>query len=121
MGEGIKVDPNKVEAIKSWEVPISVKGVRSFLGFANFYREFVPNFSEIVRPFLDLTKKDHAFLWTHSHDQAFEHLKRVFTTAPVLALYDPEKKLLQKQTALDMSWEPVYLNLIMIDPLDLLC
>ena len=92
LGEGIKVDPEKVEAIKSWSPPNSVKGVRSFLGFANFYREFIPNFSKIVQPLLNLTKKDHAFLWHDEHQSSFELLKKIFTTAPVLALYDPDRK-----------------------------
>ncbi|KAI0996563.1 hypothetical protein K3495_g11619 [Podosphaera aphanis] len=91
LGEGIKVDPEKVQAIKSWEVPTTVKGVRSFLGFANFYREFIPNFSKIVYPLLDLTKKDRAFLWLEEHEESFETLKELFITAPVLALYDPER------------------------------
>ncbi|KAI0996107.1 hypothetical protein K3495_g12074 [Podosphaera aphanis] len=90
LGEGIKVDPEKVQAIKSWEVPTSVKGVRSFLGFANFYRDFIPNFSKIVYPLLDLTK-DRAFLWLDEHEKSFEKLKELFITAPVLALYDPDR------------------------------
>ncbi|KAI0996406.1 hypothetical protein K3495_g11774 [Podosphaera aphanis] len=61
LSEGIKVDQQKVEATKSWAPPTSVKGMRSFLGLANFYRDFIPNFSEIAQPLLNLTKKDHAF------------------------------------------------------------
>ncbi|KAI0991997.1 hypothetical protein K3495_g16189, partial [Podosphaera aphanis] len=92
LGDGIKVDPDKVEAIKSWDVPTTIKGVRSFLGFANFYREFIPNFSKIVQPLLELTKKDQAFLWCNEHTNAFNLLKELFITAPVLALYDPDNK-----------------------------
>lgn len=90
LGEGIKVDPEKVKAIKSWNSPTTVKGVRSFLKFANFYRQFIPNFSSISQPLVDLTKKDQAFLWQKEHEKAFELLKELFITAPVLALYDPE-------------------------------
>ncbi|KAI0991746.1 hypothetical protein K3495_g16441, partial [Podosphaera aphanis] len=85
-------DPQKVEAVKSWNVPTTVKGVRSFLGFANFYRQFIPNFSEISQPLTDLTKKDQAFLWLKEHQEAFELLKERFITAPVLALYDPDNR-----------------------------
>ncbi|KAI1000299.1 hypothetical protein K3495_g7894 [Podosphaera aphanis] len=74
LGEGIKVDPEKVVTIKSWETPTSVKGVRSFLGFANFYREFIPNFREIARPLLDPTKKDRAFIWLKEHQKSFDDL-----------------------------------------------
>lgn len=48
LGRGIEVDPKKAETIKSWEAPTSVKGVRSFLGFAYFYRDSIPSFSEIA-------------------------------------------------------------------------
>jgi hypothetical protein len=54
-GEGIKVDPEKIAAIKEWESPVNVRGVRSFLGFANFYRDFIDNFSEIATPLTKLT------------------------------------------------------------------
>ncbi|EFQ86333.1 hypothetical protein PTT_18454, partial [Pyrenophora teres f. teres 0-1] len=54
----ICVDPEKVEAIKAWEPPSTVKGVRGFVGFANYYREFIPKFSEIAQPLTNLTMKD---------------------------------------------------------------
>jgi hypothetical protein len=57
VGEGITMNLSKVAAIRAWEMPTSVKGVRSFLGFANFYREFIENFSNIAAPLLNLTKK----------------------------------------------------------------
>lgn len=92
LGDGIKVDSEKVEAIKSWEVPTTIKGVRSFLGFTNFYRELIPNFGKIVQPLLELTKKDQAFLWCNKHTNVFNLLKELFITAPVLAFYDPDSK-----------------------------
>ena len=55
------MDPEKVKAILEWESPKSIKGVRSFLGFANFYRKFILQFSDIVRPISELIKKDLAF------------------------------------------------------------
>jgi hypothetical protein len=54
-GEGIKINPGKVEAIKKWEAPIIVKKVRSFIGFSNFYRDFIENFSEVAAPLMLLT------------------------------------------------------------------
>ncbi|KAI0993579.1 hypothetical protein K3495_g14605, partial [Podosphaera aphanis] len=92
LGEGIKVDPEKVEAVKSWAAPKTAKGVRSFLGFANFYRQFIPNFSDIAQPLTDLTKKDQVFVWLKEQEEAFERLKELFITAPVLALYDPDNR-----------------------------
>lgn len=92
LGEGIKVDPEKVEAIKSWEAPTNVKGVRSFIGFANFYRDFVDDFASIVEPLIELTKRNVPFKWKEAQRHAFESLKEVFMTAPVLALYDPHRE-----------------------------
>lgn len=89
---GIRVDPAKVEAIRLWERPQSVKGVRSFLGFANYYKEFIPHFADIARSLTALTKKDCIFDWTESCEEAFQTLKDLLINAPILAHFDPEKK-----------------------------
>ena len=52
------MDPTKLDGIRNWPTPTKVKDVRSFLGFANFYRKFIGDYSNIARPLLDLTKKD---------------------------------------------------------------
>ena len=62
--DGIKMDPSKVDAIKSWDTPTCVKEVRSFIGFCNFYRQFIRDFSKIAEPLNTLTKKDVKFTWT---------------------------------------------------------
>ena len=90
-GVGVRMDPEKVKAILSWEAPRSVKGVQSFIGFANFYRKFIQGFSDVVRPMMSLVKKDTAFAWTAEADQAFEQLKGLFTEAPVLASFDADR------------------------------
>ena len=59
--EGIKMDPAKVEAIQNWSTPACVKDVRAFIGFCNFYRRFVLNFSKVAGPLNSLTKKDVLF------------------------------------------------------------
>lgn len=61
--EGIQMDPEKIRAIQEWKAPTSVRGVQAFLGFANYYRKFIRNFSGIVAPLIRLTKKDAPFLW----------------------------------------------------------
>ena len=52
----LAMDPVKLKGIEDWPEPSSVKGVRSFLGFANFYQRFIPNYSELTRPLHELTK-----------------------------------------------------------------
>ncbi|THC87035.1 hypothetical protein EYZ11_013518 [Aspergillus tanneri] len=91
-GKGIRMDPDKVSAVLGWAIPTSAKGVRLFLGFANFYRRFIKDFSKIVSPLTELTKKDTRFQWTEAADDAFQLLKKLFTTAPVLMQFDPERE-----------------------------
>ena len=55
----IAMDPIKLDGITAWPTPTKLKEVRSFLGFANYYRRFIPEYSSIPRPLIDLTKKDH--------------------------------------------------------------
>ncbi|KAJ6808834.1 uncharacterized protein M6B38_165845 [Iris pallida] len=85
-GEGISVDPKKVEAVKSWPTPKSVAEIRSFLGLAGYYRRFVENFSRIVEPLTRLTRKEEKFNWTEKYQAAFDELKKRLISAPILAL-----------------------------------
>ena len=70
-GEGIAVDPLKVEAITEWEAPTSVGEIRSFLGLAGYYRRFIENFSKIAKPMKELLKKDTKFVWTDECEASF--------------------------------------------------
>jgi hypothetical protein len=89
-GKGISMDPAKVTAITSWEAPTTVTGVRSFLGFANFYRTFIKNYSDLAIPLTQLTHKGAAFSWNEQCEQAFQKLKVMFTEAPILVRFDPD-------------------------------
>jgi transposase InsO family protein len=89
---GVRVDPEKVAAIKEWKAPTTVRGVRGFLGFANYYREFIPQFSHIATPLNALTKKDVPFLWTDQCQEAFEVLQNRLINAPLLAQWDPDRE-----------------------------
>ena len=56
-GEGIAVDPSKVEAVTEWKAPTSVGEIRGFLGLAGYYQRFIENFSKIAKPMMELSKK----------------------------------------------------------------
>src|SRR6266852_664716 len=88
--QGIKMDPVKTEAIKEWERPKNVKDIQSFVGFCNFYRRFIEGFSRIAKPLYDLTKKEKKWEWTEKEEKAFEGLKPLLTTAPLLQHFDPD-------------------------------
>ncbi|KAB2098877.1 hypothetical protein AG0111_0g12970 [Alternaria gaisen] len=90
-GKGISMDPAKVAAIREWEAPQTVKGVRSFLGFANFYRKFIKNFSQLAAPLTRLTG-DVSFRWGPEEQSAFDKLKEIFVSEPTLASFDPERE-----------------------------
>ena len=88
-GQGVSIDPRKIEAINKWTPPETVSHVRSFLGLASYYRKFVKNFSAIAAPLTDLLHKDCKFIWASAQQEAFDELKRQLTTAPVLLIPDP--------------------------------
>ncbi|KAJ8755156.1 hypothetical protein K2173_018954 [Erythroxylum novogranatense] len=85
-GEGIQVDPRKVEAVLHWEAPRNVSEVRSFLGLAGYYCRFVEGFSLISAPLTKLLRKDVPFRWTEECQKSFEELKHRLTTTPVLSI-----------------------------------
>ena len=62
--EGVEMDQEKIRTVVEWEAPDLVKGVQSFLGFANFYRRFIEGYSKLTRPLTDLTKKSEKFFWS---------------------------------------------------------
>nr|GEV89327.1 reverse transcriptase domain-containing protein [Tanacetum cinerariifolium] len=86
--EGIEVDKAKVDVIAKLPHPTTVKGIRSFLGHAGFYRRFIKDFSKISRPMTRLLKKDTLFLFSKECVEAFQTLKRKLTEAPILIAPD---------------------------------
>ncbi|GJV11459.1 putative reverse transcriptase domain-containing protein [Tanacetum coccineum] len=85
-GNGIHVDPSKIEAVKNWKAPRTPTEVRSFLGLAGYYRRFIENFSKIAKSLTILTQKSKTFNWGEEQEYAFQTLKDKLCNAPVLAL-----------------------------------
>ena len=119
-GEGIRPDPVKLDGIAKWPVPTTVKELRSFLGFLNYYRRYVFGFSEIARPLNDLLKKTAKWIWTDEQQKAYQALRDALISKPSLAHPNHEKPYLletdaskyaygailsQKQD--DDTWKPV--------------
>ncbi|OMO99822.1 reverse transcriptase [Corchorus capsularis] len=84
--QGIEVDEEKIKAIKEWPTPTNVGQVRSFHGFAGFYRRFVKDFSTLAAPITSVMKKNAPFKWGKEQQEAFETLKEKLTNAPLLVL-----------------------------------
>jgi hypothetical protein len=83
----VQMDPRKVGAVADWPTPKSVKEVQRFLGFTNFYRKFIKNFSLVAAPLSALTKGGNArFLWGREAETAFQGLKQRVLSAPILIL-----------------------------------
>ncbi|MCO5586070.1 hypothetical protein L7F22_040009 [Adiantum nelumboides] len=86
-GNGVAVDPKKIQVIMEWSFPLTIWDVRSFLGLANFYHTKVHKFSDIAAPLTELTKRD-KLQWSSEAESFFNDLKQALTT-PVLAIADP--------------------------------
>ena len=87
----ISMDAGKLKGIRDWPVPTTVKQVRGFLGFGNFYQIFIRHVSEIAKPLNELLKKDRTFEWTQECQRSFDKLKKRFTEEPILAMPDHTK------------------------------
>jgi len=85
-GNGISMQPEKIEAIRTWPRCRNVTEVRAFLGTAGYYRRFIKDFSVIASPLYELLKIDVPYGWTDERQQAFETLKDRLMTEPILAL-----------------------------------
>src|SRR6266446_5328047 len=80
----VAMDLTKVRRVTEWLTPTKVKEVQSFLGFVNFYRKFICDFSDIACPLYTLTCKTQQWVWGSPEQEAFDALKKAVTSAPVL-------------------------------------
>lgn len=101
--KGLEMCQDKVQTIKEWPVPNSVKEIQSFLGFANFYRRFICDYSKIAVPLTTLTQKDKKFQWTLQADAAFKEIRSRFLQAPVLLHPNFEKPFVVETDASDVA------------------
>jgi hypothetical protein len=85
----ITMDPAKLNGIKDWPIHTMVKETCLFLGFCNFYRNFISHYSDLACPLIDLTKKDASFSWSEACNTSFLALKDCFLCQPVLRNPDP--------------------------------
>ncbi|GKD77237.1 putative reverse transcriptase domain-containing protein [Tanacetum coccineum] len=76
------MDPSKIKAVKNWKPPKTPTKIRSFLGFARYYRRFITNFSKIAKTLTLLTKKDKKFEWGDEEENAFQTLKDLILALP---------------------------------------
>ena len=88
----VKMDPIKVAGIAQWPTPASPTQLRSFLGFGNYYKDFIANYSLITRPLHDMTKRARRWKWEPAQEAAFQTLKQLFTSYPVLRNADHSKR-----------------------------
>src|SRR5258706_12463783 len=100
---GVKMSEDKVQEIVNWRLPRNVVEVQSFLGFANFYRRFIKGFAKVTRPLTDLTRTGITWNWNEACTNAFEGLKKLFTEAPILAHFDPDRPKIIKTDASDLA------------------
>ena len=85
---GVSVDPEKVEAVMSWERPKLVFEIRSFLGLTRYHRRFIEDLSRLAAPMMRLTRKEVKFEWNDLYEKAFQELKRRLTTTSILIVPD---------------------------------
>ena len=93
IGNGVvKMDPSKLKGVADWPIPKTPTEIRQFLGFTGYYRYFIPRYSKIAQPLLNLTKKDVMWKWGKCQQQAFEELKTCMCSGPVLQQLDFGKR-----------------------------
>src|SRR5882757_4856274 len=97
------MSPEKVKTMCDWPTPWKVKDIQSFLGFANFYRHFIYNYSDIVVPLTHLTRKDTPWTWSDKCQEAFNSLKCAFTSAPILTDWTPNVPIIVETDASDYA------------------
>ena len=101
--KGVEIQREKVEGVLNWLAPRNVKKVQKFLGLANYYRRFIKDFTRIAAPLHVLVRKEQKWKWEKEQEKAFERLKMVFTTEPILAIPDIDREMRVEADASDYA------------------
>ncbi|KAK3544055.1 hypothetical protein QTP86_000399 [Hemibagrus guttatus] len=105
---GVEMDVDKVRAVTEWPAPSTIRELQRFLGFANFYRRFIRNYSSVAAPLTSLLRgKPKRLTWTDQAQVAFQRLKNSFTTAPILCHPDPDRPFMVEVDASSSGLEAV--------------
>ena len=88
---GLHSDPEKVRAIMDMPPPTNLEELRRYLGVVNYLGKFLPNATNTLSPLQNLLKKDVYWTWSSAQQEAFETIKKLVTSSPVLSFYDPHK------------------------------
>ncbi|GJP58278.1 hypothetical protein CLOP_g22985 [Closterium sp. NIES-67] len=108
--EGIRIDPKKLWAIQEWKPPTNLQQLQSFLGFVNYVRRFIPNMAGLTGPLTDLLQKGTFYEWEEKQQAAFEALKNLLMSPPVLRIADPERPFEVIIDASDIAIEAVLMQ-----------
>lgn len=101
--EGVKMSEEKIKVVKDWPQPKNVKDIQSYLGFLNFNRQFIKDYSKIALPLTLLTRKDTPFVWTEAQEQAFQTLKQASIAPPTLVAFRSGEPLRFETDASDLA------------------
>lgn len=88
---GIQADPEKTAAIANMAIPHNVKHLKSFLQTSSWFRRFIPNYAEVAKPLTDLLKKDCVWMWTPRQQEAFDNIRQLLVSPPILRQADETK------------------------------
>ena len=108
--EGFKMDPTKVKAVQDWPRPTKVLEVQQFIGFVQYVRRFIKNFSQIATPLTNLIKGSQTFCWSEREQHAFDQLKKAVCVQPVLQLPDFSKPFEIHTDASDFAYGAVLMQ-----------
>ncbi|XP_056132714.1 uncharacterized protein LOC130109756 [Lampris incognitus] len=100
-GGATRPDHHNIQAVVDRPLPTTRKRLQSFLGFANFYRQFIRNYNQVTAPLTQLTSTLRPFIWSSAAAHAFTNLKQRFTAAPILLHPDPARQFIVEVDASD--------------------